>query len=304
MADVFRNEQGKRLFGFIAAGGTVGALTGPVLTASLVGSLGPYNLLLISALFLEAAVLCVRQLNRWCAEQPEAPELDKTDPHAGDAEAVIGGSVWAGFTRVLRSRYLTGIAVFILLFTSMSTFLYLEQAQIVADHSDDPSERTAIFATIDLLVNVLTLTLQTLFTGRILKRVGVGAGLALVPAISMVGFSALALAPGLLVLAVFQGIRRSVDYAITRPAREILFTVVPREDKYKSKNFIDTVVYRGGDAMSGWLYAGLGALGLGVGGIALMAVPLAALWGATGYWLGRRQDALHRDPVQSVAAAS
>ena len=306
MADLFRNEQGKRLFGFIAAGGTTGALTGPVLTAGLVGALGPANLLLVSALFLEAAVLCVGRLNRWSAAQTErqemessaeraAPESAATAPDAaGSSDAVIGGDIWAGFTRVVRSRYLSGIAAFILLFTTMSTFLYLEQAQIVADHSNDPARRTAIFATIDLLVNVLTILLQTLLTGRILRRVGIGAGLALVPAISVVGFLVLAAAPGLLVLAIFQGVRRSVDYAITRPAREILFTVLPREDKYKGKNFIDTVVYRGGDAASGWLYSGLAAVGLGLGGIALVAVPLAALWGATGYWLGRRQDALQQ----------
>jgi AAA family ATP:ADP antiporter len=306
MADLFGNEQGKRLFGFIAAGGTAGALAGPSLTAGLAGVLGPEKLLLVSALFLEGAVLCVGRLNRWAAARPVGePRATPADyggaspspraegaPATAQGDAVIGGGILAGFTRVARSGYLCGIAGFVLLFTTTSTFLYLEQAQIVAESSDDPARRTAIFAAIDLLVNVLTLFIQTTLTGRVIRRFGVAAALTVVPAITAAGFLALAFAPALLVLAPFQGLRRAADYAISRPAREILFTVVPREDKYKSKNFLDTVVYRGGDAASGWLYAGLGALGLGLPALAFVAVPLAALWGLAGFWLGRRQEAL------------
>jgi AAA family ATP:ADP antiporter len=298
MADLFRNEQGRRLFGFIAAGGTVGALTGPALTAGLVGALGPEKLLLVSALFLEGAVLCVGRLNRWSAANAPAGSGVPADSPSGAApqDAVIGGGILAGFTHVARSRYLSGIALFILLFTATSTFLYLEQAQIVAGSSDDPARRTAIFAAIDLLVNVLTLTLQLGLTGRIIGRLGVAGTLVVVPTITAAGFAALAVAPALLVLAGFQGLRRAAEYALTRPAREILFTVVPREDKYKSKNFIDTVVYRGGDAATGWLYAGLTALGLGLPVLAALTVALTLVWGATGFWLGRRQEALRERP--------
>jgi AAA family ATP:ADP antiporter len=297
MADLFRNEQGRRLFGFIAAGGSLGALAGPALTAMLAGPLGTSNLLLVSAALLEFAVLCVNRLNRWSAAQapPIASAPIAGAGHSGpaaDADAAIGGGILAGFRNVASSRYLSGIALFILVFTLTSTFLYLEQAQIVRDSSDDPAQRTAIFARIDLLVNGLTLAIQTLLTGRLIRRWGVGVALAFVPILTGAGFALLAAAPVLTVLMVFQGLRRAADYAITRPAREILFTVVSREDKYKSKNFIDTVVYRGGDAASGWLFAGLSAVGLGLGSLAWAVLAASLAWWGLAVWLARQQDRL------------
>jgi len=297
MADLFRNEQGRRLFGFIAAGGSLGALAGPALTATLAGPLGTRNLLLVSAVLLEFAVLCVNRLNRWSAAQHPAsePGAPRAMGHSGpspDGDARIGGGILAGFGNVARSRYLSGIALFILLFTLTSTFLYLEQARIVRDSSDDPALRTATFAQIDLLVNGLTLAIQTLLTGRLIRRLGVGVALAIVPLLTGAGFALLAAAPQLTVLMIFQGLRRAADYAVTRPAREILFTVVPREDKYKSKNFIDNVVYRGGDAASGWLFAGLGALGFGLGAMAGAVLAASMAWCGLAAWLARRQERL------------
>jgi AAA family ATP:ADP antiporter len=308
MADLFTNAQGRRLFGFIAAGGSLGALTGPALTTGLVGPLGTHNLLLVSVLLLEAAMFCVGRLNRWAAyphqgrEEP-LPAADPADPvRAG--EQVIGGGIWAGFRHVAASRYLAGIALFILLFTLTSTFLYLEQAEIVRESSDDPARRTAIFARIDLLVNALTLAIQGLFTGRLIRRFGVVTALSFLPVLTGAGFALLAAAPTLAVLMVFQGLRRAGDYAITRPAREILFTVLPREDKYKSKNFIDTVVYRGGDAVSGWLFAGLGALGMGWSAVAGFVVAASLLWWAVAWWLARRQEELKPGSTTSAAPAA
>ncbi|MCF8198782.1 MAG: MFS transporter [Sulfuritalea sp.] len=289
MVDIFSSAQGKRLFGLIAAGGTAGAITGPSLTALLVVPIGPMNLLLISALLLAGAVLCIRQLGVWSARQASAEG-------AAPAPEALGGSVLAGLTLILRSPYLLGVAMFMLAFTTLSTFLYFEQAHIVAQSFDNSAERTRFFALLDLAVNTLTVVVQVLVTSRLLSRLGVAGSLALVPLLSALGFALLALTPVLAALAGFQVLRRAGDYAITRPARELLYTVVDREAKYKAKNALDTVVYRGGDALAGWLFAGLKSLGLGLAAIAWIAVPIALAWAAIAFWLGRRQAALSRNP--------
>lgn len=288
MADLFRSGQARRLFGFIAAGGSAGALLGPALTASLAVPLGPVNLLLISVVFLEIAVQCVNRL--WRA----APASDGAEaaPRAAPSDETIGGSVFAGITEVLRSPYLLGICLYILLYTTTSTFLYFQQAHIVAGAFDDPAERTRVFALIDLCVGLLTLLIQCFLTGRIMPRLGVGPTLGFLPLLTLLGFAALAVAPGLVALVSFQATRRAANFAISRPAREVLFTVIGPEQKYKAKNFIDTAVYRGGDAVSGWAFAGLSGLGLGLSAIALVTLPIAALWLALSLRLGRRQERL------------
>ena len=319
MADIFRNEQARRLFGFVAAGGSLGALLGPTITASLAVPLGPVALLLVSAAFLEAAVQCIRRLLRategwqgrdagvarsWEGDPPtltlprkgEGSDLAQSaahvDGHTPDRDTEpIGGGVLSGITQLARSPYLLGIGVYILLYTTTSTFLYFQQANIVAAAFDDPGERTRLFAVIDLLVALITIAIQCFATGRLMPWLGVGATLAFLPLFTLLGFLALAAAPTLMVLVAFQALRRAANYAVSRPAREVLYTVVPREQKYKAKNVIDTVVYRGGDAVSGWAYWGLATgLGLGLGAIALVAVPLAGLWLALGLRLGRTQE--------------
>ncbi len=287
MADIFGNEQGKRLFGFIAAGGTAGALLGPAISAALAVPLGPMNLLPISAVFLELAVQCVRRLSA-------PPVVAPGEAASGDAggEGAIGGGILAGAARVFRSPYLMGICLYIFFFTMTSTFVYFQQAHIVSGAFDDPAERTRVFASINLIVGLLTLLTQWFVTGRFMARFGVGAAAAFLPAVVAAGFLALAFSPVLAVLIAFQSIRRALNFAISRPAREVLFTVVGREDKYKSKNFIDTVVYRGGDAVSGWAFAGLSTLGLGLPAIAAVSVPLAAIWGGVALLLGKKQEKL------------
>ncbi len=300
MADLFSNAQARRLFGFIAAGGSAGAISGAALTASLAGSLGPVNLLLISALFLSLGIVCIHRLVRWAAlheNNPSpspgrssvyAPHLDQTRSR----DAPIGGRILTGIKVALRSPYLLGICLYIWLYTTLSTFLYFQQAHIVANGLDDPEARTALFASIDLTVNALTVLGQVFLTGRIVARFGLPVTLALIPAAMAIGFTALGLFPVLAVLVAFQVLRRAGNYAIARPAREMLFTVITREEKYKSKNFIDTVVYRGGDALSGWLFAGLASMGFGLSAIAFLAIPVAAAWLVTGLALGMKQDAL------------
>ena len=282
MADLFRPEQAARLFGFISAGGSCGALAGPTLTALLAAPLGTASLLLLSCFFLASALVCVLALVRLA----EA----RNDPAAGSTEAAgsIGGTTWSGIAAILRSPYLFGIVIYVLLYTVLFGFAYLELARVVAAAYHDSAERTALFARVDLAVNVLTLLGQLFLVARLVERLGVGAALALLPALGLAGFAAIALVPTLAMLVAFQVLRRAADYAIARPAREMLFTVLEREAKYKSKNFIDTVVFRGGDTASGWVYAALKGLGLSLAGLAAVAIPGALLWLAVGLWLGRR----------------
>jgi AAA family ATP:ADP antiporter len=286
MADIFRHEQGARLFGFIAAGGSAGALAGPLLTTLLVKTLGTTHLLLVSAALIEISVLCVRALHRWSLEAHAG-----RPPEQG-AEQPVGGSVLSGIQVVFRSRFLLGLCAYVLLLTATSTFLYFEQARIVAQASGDPRVRTALFARIDLVVNVLTLVLQGFVTGRLIRRAGVRAGLGILPVLTIAGFGLLAVVPTVAVLIAVQGIRRAAHFAIERPAREILFTDVDREQRYKSKNFIDTVVYRGGDAATAWLTAGLQALGLGIVPVAVAAVALSVVWLWNSLSLARRDEAM------------
>ncbi len=285
MTDIYSNGEAKRLFGFIAAGGTVGALTGPAITALLVQSLGPRNLLLVSALFLFWAVVCIARLSLWSESRTSAGE-QKT---ATQKDLLISGGVWAGITSVIRSPYLAGIGLLMVLYTTLSTFLYLMQAQIIRDAFVDSATRTAVFASIDLAVNAATLTLQLFLTGRLVKWFGLAVVLAIIPVLLTIGFTLLGVVPVLSVLLVVQVIRRAGNYAVMRPAREMLYVVLSREEKYKAKNVIDTLVYRTGDAVSAWVYAGMRSIGLNISGVALIAVPLALVWAFVAFGLGRQQ---------------
>ncbi|MBM2802218.1 MAG: transporter [Deltaproteobacteria bacterium] len=289
MVDVYDSEQSKRLFGFIAAGATLGSIFGSSVTAAFAKQVPAAYLLLGSALLLEAAVFCVRRLSQL------SEALNRT-PGAAREDAPIGGAILSGLAHALKSSYLINISLFLLLFAITSTFLYFQQAEIARKYFADRGARTAFFASVDLWVNILTLGAQLLLTGRALKRIGVALTLALLPLLSIFGFGALAWAPAMAVLVAFQVIRRAGNFAFARPTREVLFTVVPREDKYKAKSFIDTVVYRLGDQVGAWSYAGLGALGLAMTGISLVAVPISIVWLLNSLWLGRRQKGLEAKP--------
>lgn len=282
MADIFHSEQGKRLFAFIAVGGTLGAMTGSGITALLAGALGPVNLLLISALVLEMAVWCVRRLGHSVTELGIGTEAEENEP--------IGGGVLAGITGAARSPYLLGIVLYMMLFTVTSTALYFQQADIVARSFDDSGARTSFFAQIDFWVNVLALLTQLFLTGRIVKWLGLGVTLAVLPVVTLVGFTLIGLHPGLMVLMAVQVLRRGWNYGMMKPALEALYTVIPREDKYKAKNLIDTFVYRSGDQVGAWSYDGLMAAGLGLTAIAFANVPVAAVWLGTGLALGAAQN--------------
>ncbi len=290
MADVFAPGQSKRLFGFIGAGGTIGGIAGAGLTSWLVGSLGAANLLLVSAVLLEVAALSARRL--FTLPRTATPGEDGRAAAPAGPEIAIGGTVWEGMRRAFADPYLLNVTLNMLFFTVLTTFLYFQQASIVDASLTDRAQRTRFFANIDLAVNVLTLATQTFATGRAVKRWGVAAALAFLPVLSVAGFGVLGLAPTIAVLMTFQVLRRAGNFAVARPAREVLFTVVPRADRYKSKTFIDTVVYRAGDQLGAWAYAPLAALGAGVAGISSVAVVLAALSAVNAVWLGRKMQRL------------
>lgn len=305
MADIFTSAQAKRLFAFIAAGGSTGAIAGPATTGLLAPAIGPVNLLPVAAAVLSLALIAIHKLRHWdvAAGHGQGRSNAPTEPDRVSTERPVGGGVLTGIQRVFANPYLIGICGFILLYTTLATFLYFQQAHIVEDAFADSGQRTAVFAGIDFAVNSLTILFQVFLTHRIVGRFGLAATLAILPVVMMAGFASLGLAPVLAILVGFQVLRRAGNYAIARPAREMLFTVVDREEKYKSKNFIDTVVYRGGDALAGWVFAGLLALGLGLSGIAFVAIPVAAAWLAVGVWLGRRHERLHQDRVGAPSPA-
>lgn len=280
MADLFGAAQGKRLFGFIGAGGTAGALLGPLITIALAVPIGPVNLLLVAILFLELAVLCVYRLEGAADRQPgarqEAPR--------------VGGSAFAALAELLRSPYLLGLGAWVSLLSFCATMLYFEQAHLVAATVHGAGSQTRVFASIDLAVSLLTLATQLFATGRLIARFGTGLAAGALPAVYVAGFAALALAPSLGVVIVMQVAQRWMNFAIANPARQVFFTVVRREEKYKAKNLIDVVVYRGSDALSGWVFNGFQAMGLKLGAVALCALPLAAGWLVLSAALGRTQE--------------
>ena len=298
MADLYQSEQGKRLFGFIAAGGSAGALLGPLIAAGLAEPIGRANLLLIAALLLEMAVLCAMRLEAAASTLKTGQE---SAAQAARPDNGLGGGWIAGLGMILRSPYLAGIALWVALLSLAGTFLYFQQASIVAALSDDPNRRTAIFARIDLAVSLVTITVQFVVTGKIIRRFGAGPAAAFLPLVFAAGFLALALTPMLWVVIAFQAAQRAANFAISNPARELLFTAMDRAEKYKAKYVIDNVVFRGGDAASGGLFHALRGLGMELGAIALATVPVALAWVALALALGRGHERRATNPPSSTS---
>ncbi|HYA45994.1 MAG TPA: MFS transporter [Burkholderiales bacterium] len=296
MADRFTLEQSKRLFGAIAVGGTLGAIFGPWLASVLARPLGTPALLLISAAFLVLALLAAR----WLVRLPT--DRDVQTPAPGPTEhAVIGGSAWEGLQSVFRSPYLLAICAYVLILAVMVTFIYFTRLQMVSAFGRDLDLRTATFARIDMIVQIATLLLQAIVTGHLMKRLGVAVTLALAPITAALGFFGLAIVGSLATLIVFEATFRAVQRGIMRPARETLFTIVTPADRYKSKAFIDTFVYRAGDVIGAQTEGWLGRLGMGLAALAAFAIPLALIWMALGLWLGYAQRARARaEPKQTT----
>jgi len=287
MADLFTREQAGRVFGFIWAGASTGGLIGPFVAHELAVPLGAINLLPISAALLAVSLVLMIAVIR--LQRTQAAAVRAGEPP--QADAALGGSLWAAFGQVVRSPYLLGIALFVLLMTWVSTFLYLEQQAFVAKAFATADERTRFFGGIDFWVQAASLLMQLLFFGRLFKWVGLRAMLVSVPVIMTAGYALVALAPGFMVLVVVYAVRRVGDYALTRPCRDALFTVVSREEKYKAKSLIDTFVYRGGDALSGSLYKELtGSFGAGAAAIGWLGAAISALWSVLALALGKAQE--------------
>lgn len=293
LADVFSSDQGKRLFGRIAAGGTLGAIVGSALTSQLAVRLPTSGLLLVPAVTLQLGLWCAWRLERQVSRTADG---QSQRPGAVDADSEIStGGLWQGILHVLRSPYLAMICVFLFFVQAAGTQLYFQQAEIVGAQVVDDQEKTQWFAYIDLSTQLLTLLGQLFVAGFVLRRLGVASALMLLPLVYLVSFSWLAAHESLYVVSAAMVMTRATGYGVTVPSREVLFTVVSREDKYKSKSFIDTVVLRGGDAVSGQLYGSLRNLGgFASGTLNLFTLPLVILWAYAAFRLGRRQAVLAR----------
>lgn len=283
MTDLFTVQQGKRLYGFIAVGGTLGAILGAYITKHFVKDIGPANLLVVSAIMFAVAGFLVQFFPTGFTDK------SKTTPAT---EKPIGGSIWSGITHIAHSPYLLGLAASMLIYTMSSTWAYFQQSELTRLALKTSGDRTVFLSNLEIWVNGITLLIQIFLTGRLLKWFGVGLTLVTLPAVSLIGFVAMGIAPSLGLLATFQVIRRAAAYALMRPSREVLFTVLEREDKYKVKSVTDTLGYRVGDQLGAWSYGGLRALGLALNSISFIAVPVVAGWCVLSVWLARKQAAL------------
>jgi AAA family ATP:ADP antiporter len=301
MADVFKLEQSKRLFGMVAVGGSLGAIVGGLLTKQLVVTLGTANMLLISIAFLEIATQCMSWIARLRGFGNEDPTQLVT-PAGAALEAAEQGDVWNGLRLVLRSPYLMLIALHFLLMSMLGTVFYVEQSQMVGAAFKDAGERTAFLAGIDVWTNSATLATQLLLTGAVVKRFGIGIALLIQPVVCVAALGALGIWNVLPVLVVGQATLRTLQNSASRPAREMLFTVVGREVKYKAKSIVDTVVVRLGDQLGVWGSAWLKTASLSLSLLAGIAVPLAVVWCAVAVLLGRMQRRLAREEPSAAPA--
>jgi AAA family ATP:ADP antiporter len=294
MADRFSLEQSKRLFGVIAVGGTTGAMFGSWLAVMLAAPLGAAMLLVVAAGFLVLATLAAWAVAKFQPERSADAGAHSDASAAPENNALIGGSAWDGFRAVARSPYLIGIAAYVLILAVMVTFVYFTRLHMVAALGEGVDLRAGVLARIDFATQSATLLMQLVVAGRVMKRFGVAVALALLPLTVALGFLGLMLTGSLVALVIFDAAFRAVQRAIMRPARETLFTVVSRDEKYKGKAFIDTFGYRTGDALGAQTEGVLGRLGMGLASLAAVAIPLALAWAALGVWLGRRQSGIAR----------
>ncbi|MDE2400768.1 MAG: MFS transporter [Burkholderiales bacterium] len=290
MADLFSTAQAKRLVGFISAGGTAGALSGPVLTMLLVKPLGAKGLVLVSAALLLVCIGAIVKLRQWARQQgvtnSSGPSASPTQASHQDSEQPFHGSLWNGLLDVIRSPYLLGICAFLFCYSLLSTFLYFQQTALVPKSFSSSGDRTQLLAGVDLLVNTVTLLIQLLAFGTLIQRLGTRFLLVAMPLASLVGYATLAALPALAVLVTLGVVRRAGEYAISKPARETLFNVLSAEQKYRAKNVIDTLVHRTGDTSSAWIFNGLRGAGLTLTQISWLAVPISALWLGVAWILG------------------
>ena len=288
MIDIFKASDSKKLFGLIASGGTIGSILGPITVTLLIDRVGTESLLLISATILLFSIVCVLRLTSLRKDNL----LDMKNVQLNlDNNKAIGGSILAGFTEILKSRYLMGISALVFLLSLTATFAYFQQSSLIYNGYSDTAERVKVFALIERYVSIGALIFQIFISGPVMIKYGVKAGIILLPIITVLGFVLLAISPTIGIFIIFQTIRRASEYGMFSPARENLFSIVSREQKYKAKNFIDTAIFRGGDVINGWIYTGLNAgMGLSIAVVSMIGVPLALIWGILAWKLGKTHE--------------
>ena len=297
MADIFSSTQAKRLFGFIAAGGTVGTIAAPAFITLFVKAVGTNTLLLISAAGFLITTFLVRMLE---TEKRKFAALD-TAAQRTSLDKSLGGNPFDGFVLLFKSRYLLMIALFLLLMTWISTVIYFQLGDLISHQFASKAARTQAYATIDLATNSIAVLIQLFGTGRFIKRFGVTTGLLINPVIMVLAFLAVALSPVLMVLGTIQVVRRFAEYAVAKPSRDMLFTVVDQQAKYKAKNVIDTVVYRFGDLSSSWISHAI--LPFGVAGLAIFGAVISVAWFPIAWLLGKRYENARGDEAGTSASA-
>jgi AAA family ATP:ADP antiporter len=295
MNDLFNAEQSKRLFALISAGGTAGALAGPLVTTLLIDQIGVATLLVVAAILLTLTTPLIWRLSTWKQTQayltPQQTPLEgQSAPPvlANEKNATLKGSAWGGVLEIIKSRYLVAICVFILLFTFIATYIALGQLSYIEQAFPNPQQRTKLFSQIDLAVSVLTLLFQLFLTSRLINLIGYRWTLSLVPISLSLGVLFLAFMPAFWALIALQIVRRSGEYAIMKPSREMLFTVLPRAQKYKAKNFIDTVIFRTGDTISAAIYNGIKSITNSTQALTVVGIAAALTWCYTSFYLGKR----------------
>jgi AAA family ATP:ADP antiporter len=282
MADVFSVSQGRRFYGFVAAGGTAGAIAGQVLTVVLVKVVGTTNLLLLSGLFLVISVVSIGHLFRTPLGTGQNPSLTSAD--------ALGGPLWSGMTSLLRSPYLLGIGAYVTFYTAVSTYLYFSRAEAAGQAIQASENRILLFAASDLAVSIGTLFIQLVLFRPLLRTIGILGAVCAMPLLSMIGLSMLGLVPTLTTIVVFGIAYRVVEFGIAKPARETLFNALSPEEKYKAKNVIDTLVYRLGDTTSAWAVLGMRVLGVGIAAGTVVLLPIVVVWAVVSVWLARLHE--------------
>jgi len=281
MADIYTREQGRRLFGLISAGGTVGGLIGGAATSMLVVKIGFHNLFPIAAGFLLAAIFCIRRLREWVSADHTAQGSDRL-------EKPLGGSPFAGITHMCSSPYFMAIAVASIIASLLGTALYMFTAELVGEAIPDPDYQTRFFSNVNNATNLIALLGQLFVVRHVVQRFGVGMSLALMPIVSIAGFAILTMSPTLAAVAILNVVRRGLGFALTKPTSDMLYSVVTPEEKYKTKNFIDTAIYRSGDLVGTWTIRGMmSGLGMSLAAVSWVMVPFAAIWAIVSIWLGR-----------------
>lgn len=280
MADIYTREQGRRLFGIISAGGSIGAILGGVATSAFVTTIGTHNLLPVAGVLLVLSLVCITQLRRWVISEHE-DEVNET----AASEKPLGGSAFAGITHMLSSNYFIAIAITSLIASTLGAALYMFAAELVEVEIPVVDERTRFFSNMNIAANLLTLIFQAFAVKQVVQRFGIGRALVLMPIVSAIGFVLLAMDPVLAVVAILTVARRAVGFGFSKPGTDMLYSVVTPEEKYKTKNFIDTAIYRGGDVIGTWFIRSMSALG--IAGISVVMVPIAVFWAFVSLWLGR-----------------